>query len=91
MKRATSIIHQQPALAKQYYLEYTSTDAADQDDDPNDDPMTNAILEATLPAFPNDYTMASEYYHRLMTWLVDTNQVEKERGQSSGEFLLLDQ
>ena len=77
VKRATGIIHQQPALAKQYYFEYTNTSAADKDD-PNDDPMTNAILEATLPAFPNDYTMASEYYHRLMTWLVDTNQVDKE-------------
>jgi putative hydroxymethylpyrimidine transport system substrate-binding protein len=89
LKRATGIIHQQPALAKQYYLEYihttttTGDDAADNKEDPNkDDPSTtmiNAILQATLPAFPNDYTMASEYYDRLMKWLVDTNQVDKEQ------------
>lgn len=37
-----------------------------------------ATLAATLPAFPNDNSMASEYYDRLMQWLVDTEQVRAE-------------
>ena len=39
------------------------------------DSVMEATLTATLPAFPNDNSMASEYYDRLMQWLVDTEQV----------------
>ena len=53
LRRATGIIHQKPDLAKRYYLEYANGDAHDT--------MTQSVLSATLPAFPNDYTMSSDY------------------------------
>lgn len=63
MRRATGTIHQQPALAASYYNEYTT-------------PPPKEVMEATLPAFPNDNSMSSEYYERLMAWLIETEQVD---------------
>lgn len=69
LRRATGLIHQQPDLAKEVYFNYTK---------PENAVMTEAILKATLPAFPNDYTMSSDYYDRLMGWLVETGQVSAD-------------
>ena len=33
-----------------------------------------ATMAATLPAFPNDNAIASEYFDALMSWLVRTGQ-----------------
>mgnify|MGYP001381616562 CR=1 FL=1 len=38
----------------------------------------DATMTATLPAFPNDNSLASSYYARLMTWLVKTKQVGED-------------
>lgn len=66
MRRATGIIHQQPDLAASYFNEYVK------------EPPPKEVMDATLPAFPNDNSMATEYYERLMAWLVETEQVEPE-------------
>lgn len=74
MRRATGFIHQYPDLAKQYYYDHVKQKEAG-DTQRN---IIDATLKATFPAFPNDNSMSSEYYERLMTWLVDTNQVDSE-------------
>ena len=38
-------------------------------------------MTATLPAFPNDNSMSSEYYDRLMAWLAETDQVDKDEAR----------
>jgi len=68
IRRATGVIHQYPDLARTYYTEYVS--------ETSESNITQAILSATLPAFPNDNSMASDYYERLMAWLVKTGQVD---------------
>ena len=40
--------------------------------------IVEATFRATLPAFPNDQSLSREYYENLMSWLVETDQVEKE-------------
>jgi len=72
MRRATGLIHQQPDLARKYFKEFVG----DKDEDSQE--VMEATMTATLPAFPNDNSMSSDYYDRLMDWLVDTEQVEKE-------------
>lgn len=75
IRRATGVIHQYPDLARQYYLEYVNETT----DESN---ITDAILSATLPAFPNDNSMASDYYERLMAWLIQTGQVDGAEASS---------
>lgn len=74
LRQATGFIHQHPAAAKEIYRQAVGV--------PDDDDVARNVLEATLnatlPAFPNDGMMAMDYYHRLMQWLVDTNQVEAD-------------
>jgi putative hydroxymethylpyrimidine transport system substrate-binding protein len=76
MRRATGIIHQQPDLARQYYYDHVGETEKSN--------VTEAILSATLPAFPNDNTMASDYYESLMTWLVDTEQIDAHSSDNVG-------
>lgn len=68
LRRATGVIHQNPTLAKEYYYSYTETESSD---------MSEAILTATLPSFPNDNTMAGDYYASLVDWLHRTDQVKE--------------
>ena len=75
MRRATGVIHQQPALARKYFREYVSKGG---DEDETQQEVMEATMTATLPAFPNDNSMSSEYYDRLMAWLAETDQVDKD-------------
>lgn len=75
MRRATGIIHQRPDLARKYFKEFVGH----KDEYSSEkDTVMEATMTATLPAFPNDNSMSSDYYDRLMNWLVKTEQVEKE-------------
>eukprot|EP00980_Cylindrotheca_fusiformis_P015245 scaffold4239_cov80-Cylindrotheca_fusiformis.AAC.2 len=83
MRKATGIIHQQPDLARKYYYDYyiahnnnNKSDNADDDDEKIQQAVMDATFTATLPAFPNDNSMSTEYYQNLMSWLIDTNQVD---------------
>ena len=76
MRRATGIIHQRPDLARKYYKEFVG--GGDEDEDKIKQEVMEATMTATLPAFPNDNSMSSDYYDRLMDWLIETEQVEKE-------------
>jgi len=84
MRRATGLIHQQPDLARQYYKDFiaekegNATENDGDDDTSTKDQVMEATMTATLPAFPNDNSMSSDYYDRLMDWLIETEQVEKE-------------
>ena len=79
MRRATGIIHQHPDLARKYYKEFIAEkDENDNEVDENQEKVMEATMTATLPAFPNDNSMSSDYYDRLMDWLIETEQVEKE-------------
>ena len=75
MRRATGIIHQRPDLARKYFKEFVG---GDEDEDKTKQEVMEATMTATLPAFPNDNSMSSDYYDRLMDWLIETEQVEKE-------------
>jgi len=75
MRRATGIIHQRPDLARKYFKEFVG---GDEDEDKTKQEVMEATITATLPAFPNDNSMSSDYYDRLMDWLIETEQVEKE-------------
>ena len=72
LRKATGLVHQQPDLAKRYYYEHVKKD--EQDDETR--AIIEATFEATLPAFPNDQSLSREYYENLMTWLVETKQVQ---------------
>lgn len=83
LRRATGLIHQNPALARQYYEDHTTTTNEQHDtvvlsaeEQTLQENIREATFKATLPAFPNDNSMSSEYYERLMQWLIDTNQVD---------------
>jgi len=74
MRRATGIIHQQPELARQYYFEHVDKENSAE----TQQAIIDATFTATLPAFPNDNSMSKEYYEKLMGWLIDTQQVDKD-------------
>ncbi len=78
MRRATGIIHQRPDLARKYFREFVWHKEGDTEKKKTEQEVMEATITATLPAFPNDNSMSSDYYDILMNWLVKTNQVEKE-------------
>ena len=79
MRRATRIIHQQPDfLARKYFKEIVGhDDEGSTEKDATQQHFMEATITAALPAFPNDNSMSSDYYDRLMDWLVKTEQVEE--------------
>lgn len=78
MRRATGIIHQQPDLARKYYYEHVNKSYAEE----TEQAVIDATFTATLPAFPNDNNMSKEYYDHLMSWLIETSQVNaREAGE----------
>ncbi|KAL7567452.1 hypothetical protein ACA910_021409 [Epithemia clementina (nom. ined.)] len=78
MRKAIAVIHQTPDLAKDYYRKRFPVEALGSSDGHTAKAVQEATLTATLPAFPNDFMMANDYYKHLMRWLVDTNQVDQD-------------
>ena len=74
MRKATGIIHQRPDVARETYYAYVREKNGDEDAPV----VMDATMTATMTAFPNDNTMASFYYARLMAWLVKTKQVDED-------------
>lgn len=72
MRRATGVVHQRPDLARAYYYEHVNRAGAEE----TQREVVEATFSATLPAFPNDNSMSKDYYDRLMSWLVETDQVD---------------
>eukprot|EP00928_Gymnodinium_smaydae_P004281 TRINITY_DN11474_c1_g5_i1.p1 TRINITY_DN11474_c1_g5~~TRINITY_DN11474_c1_g5_i1.p1 ORF type:complete len:210 (-),score=30.52 TRINITY_DN11474_c1_g5_i1:255-884(-) len=62
MRRATGVIHREPERAKALYQLSESE-------------MPMSTLDQTLPMFPNDNSLSSDYFEHLMGWLIKTNQV----------------
>lgn len=60
LERGLDYIHQRPAEARAIYFRRAGTDPQD--------PLMQAIFEATVPCFTFDLSMTSEYYERLMGW-----------------------
>ena len=76
MRKATAVIHQTPEIAKEYYRKRAPVPVkTEEGEDQTARAVQEATLKATLPAFPNDFMMAYDYYTHLMGWLVDTNQI----------------
>lgn len=75
MRKATGLIHQQPNLARSYYYEYVKKEEAET----TQQAVIDATFTATLPAFPNDNNMSKEYYDHLMSWLIETRQVDAKK------------
>jgi ABC-type nitrate/sulfonate/bicarbonate transport system substrate-binding protein len=65
MRRATGVIHREPERAKALYQQAESE-------------MPMSTLDQTLPMFPNDNSLSSDYFDHLMGWLVETKQVAAE-------------
>ena len=80
MRKATGIIHQQPDVARETYNAYVREKNGDEAAlaDETQKAVMDATMTATLPAFPNDNSIASSYYARLMAWLVKTKQVDED-------------
>ena len=78
IRKAIGFIHQHPQQAKQYYRDYLQATNPASHMDPLQQVILEETLTATLPAFPNDNMMSYDYYQRLMTWLVETNQVDRQ-------------
>jgi len=74
MRRSTGLIHQHPDLAREYYYQHVNKASAEL----TQQKIIEATFTATLPAFPNDNNMSKEYYDHLMSWLIETNQVDAE-------------
>ena len=45
--------------------------------------IADATMTATLPAFPNDNSISSDYFDGLMRWLVRTGQVDEVAAQGT--------
>ena len=80
MRKATGVIHQQPDVARETYYSYVKEKNGGEDAAENETQkaVMDATMTATLPAFPNDNSMANSYYARLMSWLIKTKQVEED-------------
>jgi hypothetical protein len=61
LRRGIDVLHQRPEQARRIYLDHTDTH--------DDDPLTNAIIAATLPCFTHDFSMAPAYYEQLEAWM----------------------
>lgn len=92
MRRAIGLIHREPAVAAQHFAAHTKSPKRSFLDIIN--PMSAlhrrraaktdaATMAATLPAFPNDNGLSSDYFDGLMSWLVKTGQVEAEKAQQA--------
>lgn len=109
MRRATRVIHQEPARALALWtahLTERSRSFASATSRPRTtmkqainllNPVTlhrrmrarrleTNIVSATLPAFPNDNSIAADYFDQLMSWLVRTKQVEKDAADAAAAY-----
>jgi putative hydroxymethylpyrimidine transport system substrate-binding protein len=69
MGRGLDFIHQEPAEARRIYFQRTETDL--------EDPLMNAIFDATVPCFTFDLDMSDRYYDRLGAWMAERGLIEK--------------
>lgn len=66
-RRGIDFIHQQPEAAQAIYNQHTGAYA--------DDAIGQAIYQATVPCFTYDFTMTTDYYDQLQTWMHNTGQI----------------
>jgi len=69
VRKAVDWIKINPKQAKSLYYQWTKQDG--------DDEMMAAMLDETLFMFPNDQSLAWEYYENMEAWLVKSGQMEK--------------
>lgn len=69
IRRAIDFIHEQTEEAAEIYADYAKAD--------RNDPLTKDTIDATLPCFTHDFSMANEYYEQLQQWLVDTGKIKQ--------------
>lgn len=81
MRHATGLIHREPArAAKIYEAHVNKASASCPIEEKKRTEHEAATMAATLPAFPNDNSIADAYFTDLMSWLVKTGQVESSSG-----------
>lgn len=113
LRRATSLIHRNPARARAAWQQHlrarVATSAAAADAPKRSflalfkramrtlSPVQFAqraraakadrdTMTATLPAFPNDNSLAADYFTGLMHWLVSTGQVERDQAHAAAPY-----
>ena len=68
LSRGIDFLHQYPEEAREIYFRRTETDPTSA--------LTQAIFNATIPAFTYDFTMSDAYYADLAHWLKKTGLIE---------------
>lgn len=109
MRRATRVLHQEPARARAMWAVHLAERARASATAPRGFRMVvkkalkllnplgllasmkmrhaeTQIVSATLPAFPNDNSIAADYFDELMGWLVRTKQVEKDAADAAAIY-----
>uniref|UniRef100_A0A7S0NQE5 Thiamine pyrimidine synthase n=1 Tax=Calcidiscus leptoporus TaxID=127549 RepID=A0A7S0NQE5_9EUKA len=81
MRAAVGIIHREPDRARQVFDEYLQSRG--ELPDPSSIAVHRETMNATLSAFPNDNSIASDYFDNLMAWLVHTKQVDANAAATS--------
>lgn len=69
LTRGMDFIHQYPREARAIYFGRTGT--------PLDDPLMNAIFDATVPCFTFDLSMTTHYYEELSSWMHENALIER--------------
>lgn len=95
MRKATGLIHREPAKAAAHFTAYTKAKSGTrlgvlETMNPlamlarrKAAKLDAQIMAATLPAFPNDNGLSSDYFDSLMAWLVKTGQVESQKAEAT--------
>ncbi len=69
IRKAIDFIYDHPEEAKKTYFEFIKAEEID--------PLTNEIIDATIPCFTYDFSMTADYYDELQQWLIETGRIEK--------------
>lgn len=94
MRKATGLIHREPARAAAHFAAFTKAKSAKLGALDVINPLSMLarrkasrldaqIMAATLPAFPNDNGLSSDYFDGLMAWLVKTGQVDSPKAEAT--------
>lgn len=96
MRKATSFIHRNPKLAMRDFAAYAKRTSPPPARNPLSilNPLAwarslkakkaeLATMKATIPAFPNDNTLASDFNDQLMSWLVQSGQVDEANAKQT--------
>lgn len=75
IRKAIDFIYEHREESTAIYLDYTKSD--------RNDALNMKTIEATLPCFTHDFSMADDYYDQLQNWLKDSGKIKETIEASS--------